>query len=101
MGPGGERVRGDAKDDGHGPIANDRAKTAQIKKRGGVMSGNARRTVPGDMSNEDEDSAPIAAFLTTLSMDGTMSAVVSASPCAQDASRARLSARPSRNAVVG
>ena len=50
---------------------------------------------------EDEDSAPIAGRPNTLSMARTTAAVVSTSPCAEDAPRARLFARPSRRAVVG
>ena len=100
MGPGGGRGGCDVKEDGHGPNANEWVKTAQ-KKRGGVMSGNARRTGAWRDEREDEDSAPIAGRPNTLSMARTTAAVVSTSPCAEDAPRARLFARPSRRAVAG
>ena len=100
MGPGSEQGRGEVRKDGHGPIANLWAKTEQ-KKRAGSRTFSARRTVPGEMSDDDEDSAPSAGRPNTLSMARTTAAVVSTSPCAEDAPRARLAARPSRSAVVG
>jgi hypothetical protein len=100
MGPGGGRDGCDADEDGHGPNAILWAKTEQ-KKRAGSRTFSARRTVPGEMSDDDEDSAPSAGRPNTLSMARTTAAVVSTSPCAEDAPRARLAARPSRSAVVG
>jgi len=54
----------------------------------GLVDDLAIRFVPGETGDDDEDSAPSAGRPTSLSMGRTTSAVVSTSPCAEDAPRA-------------
>jgi hypothetical protein len=71
------------------------------KKRQGLGSGTLGAHAPGEMGDEDDDSALIAACLDTSSTAWTATAHRTTVPGAGDAPRVPLTARPSEPAVVG